>query len=88
MIIEEITLIALAHGAADVTHSDETPRIRDTQDARAARLKELRDAAARVATIGEFYPVRYSNTLATYAGATCAFLGTLTIVSLFAWPAA
>jgi hypothetical protein len=53
MIIEELTLIALAHAAASVQRPEETSRLRLVEQACAARLKELRDAAARVATIGE-----------------------------------
>ncbi|MFF5079235.1 hypothetical protein ACFY36_19425 [Actinoplanes sp. NPDC000266] len=86
MIIEEITLIALAHAVVKTTEEAEINKIRSTQEARAARLKELRDAAARVATIGEFYRVRYNSTFATYAGVTLAVLGTLAIVGFFTWP--
>jgi hypothetical protein len=88
MIIEEVTLIALAHTTARVKVVEEANRLRQAQDARAARLKELRDAAARVATIGEFYRVRYRSSMATYGGLICGLLGTAAIVAAFAWPQA
>jgi hypothetical protein len=49
-------------------------------------LKELQDAAARVATIGEFYRLRYRSTWATYGGLICGLLGTAAVVAAFAWP--
>jgi hypothetical protein len=86
MIIEEVTLIALAHAAATVGDDVEAGRVRQAQVVRSARLRELRDAAARVATIGEFYRVRYRSTQATYCGLPCGLLGTMAVVLAFAWP--
>jgi hypothetical protein len=86
MIIEEVTLIALADAAATVGGDADVGRIRQAQAVRAARLRELRDAAARVATIGEFYRVRYRSTQATYWGLPCGLLGTIAVVLAFAWP--
>jgi hypothetical protein len=86
MIIEEVTLIALAHAAAEVGGDELCAKIRQTQEARKARLKELRDAAARVATIGEFYRVRFRSTCATSYGLLCGLFGTGAIVAAFSWP--
>jgi hypothetical protein len=86
MIIEEVTLIALAQAAASVGDQPEATRIRQAQVTRSARLRELRDAAARVATIGEFYRVLHRSSLATYLGLSCGLLGTIAVVLAFAWP--
>jgi hypothetical protein len=86
MIIEEVTLIALAHTAVTAAGEAEATRIRQAQVVRSARLRELRDAAARVATIGEFYRVRHRSTWATYAGLPCGLIGTMMVVLAFAWP--
>lgn len=83
MIIEEGTLMALSHARAE---GDEATAIRHAQDARAARLAELRDAAARVATIGEFYRIQFRSTWATYRGLLFGLLGTAAVVAAFGWP--
>ena len=83
MIVEEATLMALAHA---LPAGEEAGVVRQAQDARAARLKELREAATRVATIGEFYRIRYRSTWATYGGLLCGLFGTAAIVAAFAWP--
>jgi hypothetical protein len=86
MIIEEVTLIALAHAAADGGSGEVCGKIRQAQAARTARLKELRDAAARIATIGEFYRVRFRSTCSTYYGLLCGLGGTAAVVAAFTWP--
>jgi hypothetical protein len=86
MIIEEVTLVALANASAGSITPEETHTITQAQAARAARLKELRDAAARVATIGEFYRVRQNSTFATWVGLIFGVAGTILVVAAFAWP--
>jgi hypothetical protein len=86
MIIEEATLIALAHTAAAAGDAAESARIGQAQIIRSARLRELRDAAARVATIGEFYRVQHRSTLATNLGLPCGLAGTVLIVLAFVLP--
>ena len=61
-------------------------RLCDAQAARAARLSDLRVAAARVAAVGEYYKLRYRSTWATYGGVVCGLLATAAIVAAFAWP--
>jgi hypothetical protein len=46
----------------------------------------LRAAAAKVATVGEYYTLRYRSSWATYGGILCGLLGTAAIVTAFAWP--
>jgi hypothetical protein len=86
MIIEDLTVAALSDALAADVPGDEADKIRKVQNARVARLRELRDAAAIVATIGEFYRVRNRSSWATYGGLTCGLLGTAAIVTAFAWP--
>lgn len=88
MIIEKMTLMALA-----LAHEQEAGRkmhheLEGAQAARAARLVELRGAAARVAIIGEYYALRRRSTWATYAGILCGLIGTASIIAAFAWPPA
>jgi hypothetical protein len=56
------------------------------RNARAARLHELRDAAAQVATIGEYYHLRYKSARATYGGILCGMARAAAVVAAFAWP--
>ena len=86
MIIEEITLMALSRARATARDQVSSQRLGDAQTARAARLVELRIAAARIATVGEYYKLRYRSSWATYAGVVCGLLATATIVAAFAWP--
>ncbi len=44
--------------------------------ARAARLSELRVAAARIAAVGEYYKLRHRSSRASYGGVTCGLLAT------------
>jgi hypothetical protein len=87
MIIEEVTLMALARASAG-GHRDAhaSQRLCDAQSARAARLMQLRVAAARIASVGEYYKLRERSRWATYAGVLYGLLGTAAIVAAFAWP--
>jgi len=85
IILEEATLMALARtreNAQDPAVGD----LKDAQAARAVRLLELRIAASRIATVGEYYALRARSTQATYGGVICGVLGTASIVLAFAWP--
>ncbi|HZE31384.1 MAG TPA: hypothetical protein VE198_08100 [Actinoallomurus sp.] len=84
MIIEELTLFALANAVSTCIREDREI-LEMTQKGRAARLKELRDAACQVAVIGEFYRLRFRSSWATYAGLLCGLLGTALVVGTFAW---
>jgi hypothetical protein len=86
MIIEEITLMALSRATATPRNQISSQTLCDARTARAARLLELRVAAARIATVGEYYKIRHRSSWATYAGVLCGLLGTATIVTAFAWP--
>ena len=86
MIIEEITLMALSRATATARDQMSSQILCDARTARAARLLELRTAAARIATVGEYYKLRHRSSWATYAGLVCGLLGTAAIVGAFAWP--
>jgi hypothetical protein len=86
MIIEEVTLMALARARALAHDGEANRKLCDAQTARAARLLQLRVAAATVATVGEYYRLRYRSTWATYAGMVSGLAGTAAIVAAFAWP--
>lgn len=85
MIIEELTLFALAN-AVSVCRPEDRDMLEKAQKGRAARLKELRAAACQVAVIGEFYRLRFRSSLATYVGLLCGLLGTASVISAFMWP--
>jgi hypothetical protein len=84
MIIEELTLFALAN-AVSVCRPQDIDTLQKAQKGRASRLKELRDAACQVAVIGEFYRLRYRSSWATYIGLGCGLLGTAAVVAAFIW---
>ena len=86
MIIEEMTLVALSLATAAARDHMSSQILCEARTARAARLLELRVAAARIATVGEYYKLRHRSSWATYAGVLCGLLGTATIVTAFAWP--
>ena len=86
MAIEEVTLTRLAQLMEDVSNRAARKRLRHAQTARAARLLELRTAAADVAAVGEYYALRARSTRATYGGIVSGLLGTATIVLAFTWP--
>ena len=85
MIIEELTLFALANAVSVCRTQEDLDTLQKAQKGRAARLKELRDAAAQVAVIGEFYRLRFRSSLATYVGLVCGVSGTAAVVAAFIW---
>jgi hypothetical protein len=87
MIIEEVTLQALARARATARDRKASRMLCQAPTARAARLLELRTAAARIASVGEYYELRARSTRATYIGVLCAVAATAAIVAAFAWPA-
>jgi hypothetical protein len=86
MIVEEITLVALSRAAKNPCDQAARQKLCQAQAARAARLRELRAAAAMVATVGEYYTLRYRSSWAAYGGILCGLLATAAIVLAFAWP--
>ncbi|MBO2450741.1 hypothetical protein J4573_26795 [Actinomadura barringtoniae] len=84
MIIEELSLFALANAVSTCTPED-NEILEKAQKGRAARLKELRDAACQVAVIGEFYRLRFRSSWATYAGLPCGLIGTALVMGAFIW---
>lgn len=86
MIIEEVTLLALAQAKADARDQRACERLGDAQRARATRLTQLRIAAARIASVGEYYKLRERSSWATYGGVLFGLFGTAAIVAAFAWP--
>lgn len=88
MIIEKITLIALAEAKECVSSQDMLQLIEDAAEARAVRLAELRSAAAQIATIGDYYRLRARSTRATYGGILCFVAGSAAIIAAFLWPPA
>ena len=86
MIIEEVTLLAMAQ-ARGRGHSRETSRrLREAQAARAARLHDLHITAGQIEAIGDYYKLRSRSTLATYGGVFCGLIGSAAIIAAFAWP--
>jgi len=88
MIIEKMTLMALALAHEHAADREMRQELTEAQAARAARLVDLRSAAARIATIGEDYALRGRSTWATYGGILCGLIGTAAIIAAFAWPSA
>lgn len=88
MIIEKMTLMALALAHEHAADSQMRQKLSEAQAARAARLVDLRNAAARITTIGEYYALRGRSTWATYGGILCGLIGTAAIIAAFAWPSA
>jgi hypothetical protein len=86
MIIEEVTLQALARARGSAVDEAASNILCEAQTARAARLLELRTAGARIASIGEYYKLRTRSTWATYAGVLSGLIGTAAVVAAFAWP--
>ena len=85
MIIEKMAL-ALAHDKAAGRKMRQ--ELAEAQAARAVRLVDLRNAAASIITIGEYYALRGRSTWATYGGILCGLIGTAAIIAAFAWPSA
>ena len=86
LVIEQVTLQALARARATTQDETESRRLGDAQTARTVRLIELRGAAGRIAAIGEYYMLRARTTRDTYIGVTLALAGTTSIVGAFLWP--
>jgi hypothetical protein len=86
MIIEKITLMALAKAKEGRRHHGMGQKLEEAQEARGIRLTELRHAAAQVAMIGEYYKLRARSTRATYGGILCTLVGTAAIITAFTWP--
>lgn len=86
MIVEEVTLAALARARASARDREACHSLTQAQAARAARLHELKSAAAQVATVGEYYRLRERSTWATYGGILLGVLATGTIAAAFVWP--
>lgn len=86
MVVEEITLIALARTEEGATGDSVSEKLREARAARAARLHELRAAAASVVALGVYYQVRARSTSATYWGIVFGLLGIIAIIAAVAWP--
>jgi hypothetical protein len=85
--LEEATLVALAQEASERAQGTaDREKLSLAQAARAARLLDLRVAAARIAAVGEYYALRARSTQATYGGIICGVLGTAAVVLAFSWP--
>jgi hypothetical protein len=84
--LEEATLVQLTRCWVDTSDTCIAKNLRRAQEARAARLLELRTAAARITAIGEYYALQVRSTQARYYGTTFGFLATALIVLAFAWP--
>jgi hypothetical protein len=86
MIVEEITLTALAYAVhSAMENNEDTGDFCRAQHARASRLKDLRKAATCVAVIGEYYRLKRRSTVATYGGVLCGVAGTALLVAVFTW---
>ncbi len=88
MIIEKMTLMALAKAKESSEHHAMRMELEEAQEARAIRLTELRHAAAQVAAIAEYYRLRARSTRATYGGILCTMIGIAAILAAFTWPLA
>jgi len=84
--LEEATLIQLARTREDAADPAASKRLGRAQAARAARLLELRTAAASITAVGEYYALRARSIQATYGGALFGIIGTAAIVLAFTWP--
>ncbi len=86
MVLEEATLMALALAEEDAREGGVSGRLAAARAARAARLHELRAAAASVVTLGVYYQVRARSNIATYWGVTLGVLGIIGIIAAVTWP--
>jgi hypothetical protein len=84
--LEEATLVQLSQTTEDTSDPSVAESLKHAKEARIARLLELRTAAARVTTIGEYYALQARSVEATYGGVAFGILGTALIVLAFAWP--
>lgn len=86
MTVEQLTLVALSRATKDARNDVARSNLSRAQAARAARLHELRTAAAKIVSVGAYYNVRARSTRATYWGVTCGLLGIVAIIAAVAWP--
>ena len=86
MIIEEVTLVALSRATVKAADKPSRQSLCDAEAGRAARLLEMRIAATKIATVGEYYKLLFRSSWATYGGAAFGLLGTVGIIAAFVWP--
>jgi len=86
--LEEKTLVQLSRCSEDIADPGAAERLRSAQEARSARLLELRTAAARITAVAEYYALQARSTQARNGGTAFGFIGTALIVLAFAWPLA
>jgi hypothetical protein len=84
--LEQATLVRLTQYRADTADPGVAKNLMRALEARAARLLELRTAAARITAIGEYYALQARSTQARYYGTTFGAFETALIVLAFAWP--
>lgn len=84
--LEEATLVQLTRSGESAADKAAAKRVSSAEEARAARLLELRTAATRITSIGEYYALQARSTQARYGGTAFGFLGTALIVLAFSWP--
>ena len=82
MILEEVTLGALARARASARHEAASETLSRAEAARSARLVELRAACAQIATIGEYCKLRARSTRATYGGIISSLAATIALVAV------
>jgi hypothetical protein len=86
MIIENVTLLALAAARECPEGRKMRQQLEEAQVARSLWLAELRNAAAQVVSVGEYYMLRSRSTRATYGGILCGLIGSAAIIAAFIWP--
>ena len=84
--LEEATLVQLTRCGENTADKPAADRVVSAREARAARLLELRAAAALITSVGEYYALQARSTQARNGGTAFGFLGTALIVLAFAWP--
>jgi hypothetical protein len=80
MKVEEVTLVALARAEEEADGQSVSKLLRKARAARAARLHELRTAAASIVALGVYYQVRARSTCATYLGVALGLIGVVAII--------
>lgn len=86
LIVEEITLKALACAREDARLGAVRKKLTDAVAARAARLYELRATAASIVAVGVYHTVRARSSVATYVGAASGLLGFVCLIAALTWP--
>lgn len=86
IIVEDITLMALTDAAAGAADPAAVWALEEAKAARAARLLQLRLAAAQIATLGEYYKLRRRSSCAIFLGVPFGVLATAALVAAFVWP--